>query len=610
MPTQLEIWKPPRINLVGNTGRATLRAVVGRGEQGPPGDVGPPGAPGGSDAAFAGWVEDTAPSQTRTALLALTGRGEPIVNHGAVGNGTTDDHAAFLAADAAAAANGGGPVIVGPDVYRIDDVFEPSEGNSLQGAQNALAIPLAKNTILLGSATARIKLGGDSQGRGGRHGFFNIDADGTGDPEGALMVTINDQVLNPITVANAPGIGALLYACQNSKILQLAVDQCEDNIVLDGGSGGLTIENLHSTSPSHYGLWIRDSDPGGHAFGYQFGCADILFVKPLVEQYTGSAAALIRIDSGSRLKFEQPGLSVNGQSLTGHVVELTNDDFAAVTIAMAEFTSGNYHGGPTALEKIFYVKGTNTFTGNMLVVNGESFFQQSASVFNTDGPTIGIIDDESNYYAGTVAALFAATGAGSWFHWRKVQRTGVVYALADPAGAWVGHTPIMVRKDTDSAVGSRMYVANDGTLGWPNGTNNVAQVTATPDTANKFVAFSGIKHTGKAITSVTTTTVSSSQALTTDTSAIAPVHAIILNSSGAITSWTLSNPTDGQEIELWITRAAAQTFVWPTNIKWDANTAPSTTPTANTYTVVHLKYIAAAAKWYEHRKRIEGMPTS
>lgn len=590
------------------------RTVVGSaGPAGPPGPEGPegPAGSGASDPDVAGYVDDVSVSETRRAVLNLTGRGEPIVNHGAVGDGVTSDLAAFEAADAAALANGGGPVMVGPDHYMIDDVFQPSAGNWLAGSMNALAIPFAGNCIVLSGATARVKLSGDAQGRGGRHGRFNIDADGQGDPEGALLVTINDQVLEPITVANGPGVGALIYASQNSKIMQLAVDQCEDNVVIDGGSGGLTIENMHSTSPSRFGLHIHDSDPGGHAFGYQYGPADIFFFKPLVEQYTGSAQALIRMDSGTRIKMEQPGLSVNGQSLSGHVVEITNDDFPNVVAAEVEFSSGNYHGGPVALEKIFYIKGTNPVPYNKLVVNGQSLFQQSEALFTTDGPTLVALDDEQWYIAPTVAAIFnAANPASSHFFWRKIQRTGVVYSMPAASGAFSGHTPLAVRLNTDSTAGSRWYKASDGTDGWADGTNNVALVSSAPNLTDKVLDQNGVRHTKKFARAFSSQSITTSVALALDVSTINPKHVISVSGvSGAITSWTLTNPIEGQEIELWITRAGAQTITLPTNIKWNADTAP-TAFTAGKYTVLKLTWSAGASRWFEQAGRVEGMSTS
>lgn len=565
-----------------------------------------------ADSDVADLVDDDA-SDTYTAVLALIREmapTEPIVrvdDYNPFADGVTNDDAAFAAAKAAATAKGGATILLGPHRYRINSVFTPGEGNSLRAPMSALETPNDKYCIVLGSGVAQVQLGGDVQGRGGNHGNFNIDANATG-ASPALRCTVNDQVVAPICVQNAPAIGYSIFASQNSKFVHPTADNCQDNIVVDGGSGGLTIENLHSTSPTRYGLRVYDSNPGGHAYGYQYGCADILFIKPLVEQYVNTATNLVRIQSGSRIKFEQPGLSVNTQSLTGAVVHIDNDDFAALgTVGTeVEFSSGNYHGGVTALEKIFYVKGTNVFTGNKLVVNGQSFFQQSEAIFSTDGATVAALDDEQWYVAPTVAAVFdAANPASSMFFWRKIQRTGMVFSLPDAAGAFSGHTPLAVRKSTDSTAGSRMYVTNDGTLGWCNGTNNIALLSATPDTTNGFLALTGLKLTGKRITSISLTQVSvAATALALDVSTIAPVHLISLTGVGTIASWTLTNPVDGQELELWITRASAQTFVWPANVTWENDSPPATTPTAGKYMRVFLKYSTSGAMWWEHKRRM------
>lgn len=605
---------PPLITISPNTSRVSMAIATARGPQG---DPGPPGS-GASDADVAGYVEDTTPSDTRQAILDIIAGispGEPtfpVDAYGAVGDGTTNDDAAFAAAKAAATAAGGGVILLGPHRYRINSAFTPGAGNSLRAPMNALATSITKYCIVLGSSTACVQLGGDSQGRGGRHGNFNVDANSTGATAGAVQVTVNDQIVSPITVKNAPGVGYLIFATQNSKILQPAVDGCQDNVVIDGGSGGLTIENLHSTSPTRYGLRLRDSNPGGHpTYGYQFGPADILFIKPLVEQYANTATALVRFDSGTRIKFEQPGLSVNGQSLSGYMVEITNDDFPTQVAAEVEFSSGNYHGGPTALEKVFYVKGTNTITYNKLVVNGQSLFQQSTGIFNTDGGTLAAIDEEQFYIAGTVSAVWGTvTGTSTLFFWRKVQRTGVIFATPDATGVWQGHAPFAIRKDTDSTAGARYWIGNDGTLAWGGGTNFTPAVTITPDPTNKFLILSGVKYAGKVVGQSSLTTVSTNVAtLNTDVSTGGPTYIIVLNSSGAFaTAWNLTNPTDGQEIQLWVTRAGAQTFVWPTNISWNGNTAPSVALTANQYTIVKLKYFSASSKWYEISDRCVGVP--
>lgn len=528
-------------------------------------------------------------------------------NYGAAENGVNDDTTALQNALNAADATDGVVKLHG-GIYRITSPVTVPAGVSLQGAVSKLT-GLSRSTIKLDSATACLKFqGGDA--RGGIHSGFNVNGNATGDPAGAVQITTVQQAFDNVTVTGAAGVGVLVFASQNTAFRGLDVNGSgTHNVVIDGGSGGLLFTRCEWTSPGGYSLKLTDGNPGGHpSYGYQYGPADIEFHKCILEVYAGTPAGLVRADAGNRVRFNNCGFSGNGVTSfsDGYVIYIDNPVFTNVSTIIA-FDGCNFHGGATANTPIFYVNATRTAV-NELIVNGHSFFQQSTAIFNTDGPSIGIVDDEGNYYASTITNKFGSLVGASWFFWRKVQKTGTIWALPDAAGAWAGHTPIAVRKDTDSTAGSRMYVANDGTLGWPNGTNNVAQVSLTPDTTNKFLTATGIKFSGKKLSGFSSVVVSGAQALTTDCSAIAPKYALILNSAGAVSSWTLSNPTDGQELQLWVTRAAAQTFVWPTNIQWNGNTAPSTAPTANQYTIVNLVYVAASNKWYEYAARTVGVP--
>lgn len=105
-----------------------------------PGPKGDPGAPGGSDEAFAGWI-DTAESQTRAALTAQTVANGPdglvwdaLTGDGAAtGDGTTDDTAALQARITAAAAFGA-TVLLG--VHKITAALSLPSGAKVAGRNN------------------------------------------------------------------------------------------------------------------------------------------------------------------------------------------------------------------------------------------------------------------------------------------------------------------------------------------------------------------------------------------------------------------------------------------------------------------------------------------
>lgn len=101
----------------------------------------------------------------------------------------------------------------------------------------------------------------------------------------------------------------------------------------------------------------------------------------------------------------------------------------------------------------------------------------------------------------------------------------------------------------------------------------------------------------KRIAKLTYATLTTPTALDTDVSDGSTVYAYLQNSTGNITSWTLSNPTQFQELVLMVGRSAAQTVVWPTNIKWADGVAPTPNQVAGSYAVVRLVYINT--DWFE-----------
>jgi len=134
-------------------GRATVRPLGGR--------QGEPGAPGGSDASFAGWVADTAPSLTRAALDAgyspvATAVRHPLTamyhadGYGAVGDGVADDTAAIQGAIDAASAAGGGVVYLADGAYKVDALTLPSKV-SLRGNNRGAQAPAKCKLIYNGT---------------------------------------------------------------------------------------------------------------------------------------------------------------------------------------------------------------------------------------------------------------------------------------------------------------------------------------------------------------------------------------------------------------------------------------------------------------------------
>ena len=77
-----------------------------------------------------------------------------VKDHGATGNGNTDDRAAIQSAIDAATAAGGGTVFFPPGDYRVDPVAVPADYNPPAGQKAGLTIRPNKPIRLLGSGMA------------------------------------------------------------------------------------------------------------------------------------------------------------------------------------------------------------------------------------------------------------------------------------------------------------------------------------------------------------------------------------------------------------------------------------------------------------------------
>lgn len=576
-----------------------------------PAPPGPPGAPGGSDASFAAWINDVAtPSLTRSALgdafEPLTSF--PISRYGAVEDGIADDTAEFRAA-ALAAYNAGGGVVTFTGTPKITDYVTAWENVTFMGIGSSLS-SLDTSTIILSGATAQVRLGNGV--RGGHHANFNIDASDGCDPTGALKITATQQKITNITVDGATEIGAWVYGAQNCHVDSVDVSNSgTDNFVVDGGTGGMLFSRCEWMSATGYNLRITDSAPGGHpTFGYQYGPAHNHFVSCLMESYAPSTVeGLVLVEAGSRNTFRNCGIS-NSSDLTftgdGGVlaqVRITNDKFPTTVATSVEFNSCNFTGGTTKKYPPFYLQGTNTVAKNILTVNGNTFINGATSVFVTDGATEGHVEGSFQYVATT--ALYTAVGAGSFFFWRQDRSTGIFAKMPDAVAPWGSAFPFMCSRDTDA--GARFIVSNLGDLMWASGANFTPVATLNySTTTGALTSNKGMAVTGKIIKSQTVTLPTAGTALTTDASVNGPGYFYTLSGTGSIASWTISNPTDGQEIRLAVYRVGTQTMVWPptTLVRYAGDTPPAT-PTAGTVTWITLYYLASTGKWYEQHRSVD-----
>jgi hypothetical protein len=265
---------------------------------------------------------------------------------------------------------------------------------------------------------------------------------------------------------------------------------------------------------------------------------------------------------------------------------------------IAEFNSCNFHGGNTKKYTAIYVQGTNTITKNTVVCSGYMHAQYSTTVFETDGVTVGDIDAYMSF--NNVTAVYTATGAGSFFFWKRERRTGDFYRMEDATGAWTTSFPIAIAKTLDA--GARFYITTDGAIAWASGANYTATATIQKNAAGgiTIAPYEGTR-SGKQIMGRTNVTIPSlAYALTTDASSGGPLYFYTVNGTVGIASWAISNPSDGQTITLAMYRVGTQTVTWPatTVIRYTNNTAPAT-PTTGCISWIEITYLASTGKWYE-----------
>ncbi|MEX8520022.1 MAG: beta strand repeat-containing protein [Leptothrix sp. (in: b-proteobacteria)] len=105
----------------------------------------------------------------------------------------------------------------------------------------------------------------------------------------------------------------------------------------------------------------------------------------------------------------------------------------------------------------------------------------------------------------------------------------------------------------------------------------------------------GLTAQSGAVTTPVSLTFAASQTINTNLS-----NVFKLTLTGNITTLTLSNPSDGQTINLFVTQDAtgSRTIAWPTGVKWPGGTAGVLSTAANSVDLVVLTYIAATGFWY------------
>lgn len=157
-----------------------------------------------------------------------------VKDYGATGNGTTNDTAAFVAANNAAVANGGGIVEVPAGNYSVDPVYF-SAGVSLEGAGSEATFIKRRNaaTSNTTNSVGAINFHGTSSARLQRFSIRGITADGNRsgitlgtaalvDNEAFSLIYCNNFFIEDCRGNNAPGEGFDMDYCINGTLIGCA----------------------------------------------------------------------------------------------------------------------------------------------------------------------------------------------------------------------------------------------------------------------------------------------------------------------------------------------------------------------------------------------------
>jgi hypothetical protein len=118
------------------------------------------------------------------------------------------------------------------------------------------------------------------------------------------------------------------------------------------------------------------------------------------------------------------------------------------------------------------------------------------------------------------------------------------------------------------------------------------QIASGPITCTTIVASGGANTPKNAIGN-------SSTAFTLNC-ALSNVHTLTMTGNVAAGGWTISNPTDGQTINLFITQdgTGSRTLGWPTSFKWAGGSAGTISTAASTRDLLVMTYDSTTTFWY------------
>lgn len=246
-------------------------------------------------------------------------------------------------------------------------------------------------------------------------------------------------------------------------------------------------------------------------------------------------------------------------------------------------------------------------------------FSDRADAFLTALPTFGVeanalqADVNSKQTIASTAATNAAasaTAAGSTAGC-TIWVSGTTYAIGDnrfsPINFLTYRRKLAGAGTTDPSLDSTNWALISG-IGDVD-TTSTQTVTGAKTFSNASNSFTGAHNgsiglttpaIGKFLQAYTASSAITSSTAFTLNCALSNVFTLAMTGNVLAAGWTISNPQDGQTINLFITQHASTPFTlgWPTSFKWAGGTGGTISSTVSAVDLLVMTYRASTGFWY------------